>query len=79
MLEAHDLLHEFPEHKERIHDLKLSNQHFAKLFDRYHGLDREIHRIEVGAETACDERLNTLKGERVQLKDQLYALLKAPH
>ena len=30
--EKHDLLHELPEYKERIHELKISNHHFAKLF-----------------------------------------------
>ena len=40
------LLHELPEHKETIHELKLSNNHFAKLFNQYHESDHEIHRIE---------------------------------
>ena len=30
--EKHDLLHELPEYKEHIHELKISNHHFAKLF-----------------------------------------------
>jgi len=30
--EHHDLVHEFPEHKARIHELKMNQQHFAKLF-----------------------------------------------
>lgn len=77
MIEAHDLAHEFPEHKTRIHDLKMSSGHFARLFERYHALDRDIHRMEVGAEVACDDRLNLLKAERVQLKDELYAMLQA--
>ena len=29
----HDLIHEFPEFKDKIHQLKTSNAHFAKLFD----------------------------------------------
>ena len=31
--EKHDLAHELPEFKEKIHELKLSNRHFQKLFD----------------------------------------------
>lgn len=30
--EKHDLVHELPEYKDRIHELKTSNRHFANLF-----------------------------------------------
>ena len=36
MVEKHDLLHEFPESKDTIHELKTNNRHFARLFDQYH-------------------------------------------
>jgi len=36
--EKHDLIHELPEHRERIHDLKMNDHHFARLFDEYHEL-----------------------------------------
>ena len=49
-MKKHDLLHEFPEHKEKIHDLKLNNAHFRKLFDDYDVVEHDIHRIETGAE-----------------------------
>ncbi|MGB5677189.1 MAG: GTP-binding protein, partial [Gammaproteobacteria bacterium] len=44
--EKHDLIHELPEHKERIHQLKISDEHFSKLFDEYHELDHQILRME---------------------------------
>ena len=31
----HDIAHEFPEHLEKIHSLKTTDAHFAKLFDEY--------------------------------------------
>lgn len=74
-LEKHDLLHEFPEHKERIHALKVGNQHFSKLFDEYHDLDHEVHRIEQGAENTSDDYLETKKKERLNLKDQLFKMI----
>ena len=37
-LEKHDLIHELPEYKERIHDLKTTNRHFASQFEKYHEL-----------------------------------------
>lgn len=77
MIEKHDLLHEFPEHKDAIHNLKLNNAHFSKLFDAYHELDHEIHRIEQGVENTSDAYIETKKKERLSLKDQLYSMIKS--
>ncbi len=74
-MQKHDLLHEFPELKDKIHDLKVSDSHFRKLFDEYHELDHSIHSIETGATATTDEHLNELRKKRVTLKDSLYALL----
>jgi len=75
-MEKHDLLHEFPEMKEKIHELKMSDNHFKKLFDEYHELDHAIHRIETGAEISTDEHLTELRKKRVNLKDQLFTYLQ---
>ena len=75
-MEKHDLRHEFPEFETKIHGLKVSDSHFKKLFDDYHEVNNEIHRIETGAEMTTDETLNGLRIRRVELKDQLYAMLK---
>lgn len=74
-LEKHDLHHEFPEHYERIHKLKIENAHFAKMFDQYHDLNREVRRIEEGVENTSDEYLEDLKKKRLLLKDQLYEMI----
>ena len=76
-LEKHDLLHEFPEHKETIHDLKMTNHHFARLFEQYHEVDHEVHRIEVGSENTSDDYLEDKKKQRLHLKDELYAMIQA--
>ncbi len=75
--EKHDLVHEFPEHRERIHELKTGDQHFSRLFDEYHELEHRIRRIENDVEPTTDEYLETLKKERLFLKDQLYGMLTA--
>jgi uncharacterized protein len=75
-MEKHDLIHEFPEQKEKIHELKTHNHHFRKLFDEYHTVNNDIHRIETGAEETTDQVLNDLRLKRVHLKDQLYQILK---
>lgn len=75
--EKHDLVHELPEHKDRIHELKLSNAHFKKLFDEYHEVDHEVLRMEEGIETPSDEVLEETKKKRLYLKDQLYRMIVA--
>ncbi len=75
-MEKHDLLHEFPTKKDRIHELKTNDVHFRKIFDEYHLNDHAIHRIESGAEVSTDEFLTELRRKRVLLKDQIYEYLK---
>jgi len=74
--EHHDLLHEFPDFRERIHELKMSNPEFAALYKQYEATDQEVYRIEEGFENPSDEYTEQLKKKRVMLKDQLYAMLK---
>lgn len=75
--EKHDLLHEFPEHKDKIHELKMNNTHFAKLFEQYHEVEHEVRRIEEGNETTSDDYLEQKKKERLKLKDDLLAIITA--
>ena len=75
--EKHDLIHEFPEYKDKIHELKTSDPHFAKLFDEYHEIEHEVRRIEENIETTSDEYLEEQKKKRLNLKDQLFAMLKS--
>ena len=75
--EKHDLIHELPEHRDRIHELKVSNKHFAKMFEEYHDIDHEIHRIETEIEPTSDEYLEDRKKQRLYLKDKMYEMIKA--
>lgn len=74
-MEKHNLVNEFPQHKQKIHELKMNDQHFKKIFDEYENVDIDIHRIETGAEVTKDEVLNGLRMKRVHLKDQISGLL----
>jgi uncharacterized protein len=74
--EKHDLVHELPEHKEAIHHLKMNDKHFARLFDEYHETDHEVHRIETGVENTADSYLDERKKRRLQLKDELFEIIK---
>jgi len=75
--EKHDLIHELPEHKDRIHELKMNNKHFEKLFTKYHDLDHQIRRIEEGVETPSDDFVEELKKKRLHLKDELLGMIKS--
>jgi len=75
--EKHDLLHEFPEHRERINALMANDNHFAHLAGKYNEVDKEIYRIEQGAETPSDEYTEQLKKQRLLLKDELLAIITA--
>ena len=35
----HELHEEFPEKADKIHELKVSNPHFARLHDEYHEVE----------------------------------------
>ena len=77
MSEHHDLVHEFPEHREKIHTLKMHNAHFAKLFDEYHVLTKEVEHLENTGVPVSDVAFENQKKKRAQLKDQLYAMIVA--
>jgi uncharacterized protein len=76
-MERHDLLHELPEYQDRIHQLKLENAHFRKVFDEYHELEHEIHRINTGVETVTDEQLHQLNANLLFMKDELVSIIKS--
>ena len=75
--EKHDLIHELPEYRETIHKLKTSDNHFARLFDEYHEVDHEVHRIETNIETTSDEYLEEKKKQRLHLKDELLEMIRS--
>jgi len=55
----------------------MTDNHFARLFDEYHKLDHEVHRIETGAKNTSDDYLEERKKTRLNLKDQFFSMLKA--
>ena len=71
----HELAEEFPEHVGKMHEMKGGNAHFAKLFDEYHLLNREIHRAETNIEPTDDFHMEDMRKQRLLLKDQIYGML----
>ncbi|RVU32486.1 MULTISPECIES: YdcH family protein [Neptunomonas] len=76
-IEHHDLVHELPEFREEIHQLKMSDAHFSKLFDEYHVVTKQVEKMEAEIEPVATKVEEELKVKRLHLKDQLYAMLRA--
>ncbi|TDG12509.1 DUF465 domain-containing protein [Seongchinamella unica] len=76
-VEHHDLHHEFPELTDRIHELKMKDSHFRRLFDEYHELTRNIEKMEDEITPVATRTEGEAKKRRVQLKDELYRMLTA--
>jgi len=72
----HPLIEEFAEYKDTIHDLKMNNSHFRRLANEYEGIDKSIFRAEQGIEVVNDDYLDSIKKERLHLKDLIYSMLR---
>ena len=66
---------DFPDMAERIHELKTTDNHFARLVEEYHELNRQIHRIETRVEPSSEDVEEELKRKRVRLKDEIAQML----
>lgn len=73
----HELAEEFPEHANRMHELKQSDAHFARLFDQYHEVNRSVHRAETNVEPLEELAEVALRKERAHLKDEIWRILSS--
>ena len=76
-IEHHDLVHEFPALRDRIHQLKIGNEHFRKLFDEYHALTNTVEQMQAEVIPVATHTEEDAKLRRVHLKDELYKMLIA--
>ncbi|MCX2980442.1 DUF465 domain-containing protein [Halieaceae bacterium IMCC14734] len=74
-VEHHDLVNEFPTMRDKIHELKLSDTHFRKLFDQYHELTRAVENMENEVTPVASVTEEEAKLKRLHLKDELYRML----
>ncbi len=68
------MLHEY---RDIISDIKVSNAHFAKIFEKHNDLDQQIADVEEGREHMEQLALEGLKKEKLKLKDEAYAMIMA--
>ncbi|PID47697.1 MAG: hypothetical protein CR967_03475 [Proteobacteria bacterium] len=66
------MLHEY---RDIITKIKQKNAHFAKIFEKHNELDQQIANVEEGREHMDDLSLETLKKEKLRLKDEAYAMI----
>jgi len=71
----HELAEEFPHQHDKLHALKGSNEHFARLADSYHDINRQIHRAETNVEPLEQLKEVELRKKRSHLKDEIAAML----
>jgi len=66
------MLHEY---RDEIHELKQQNAHFAKIFEKHNELDQKVEDAEAGRIPMTDMELETLKKEKLLLKDEAYKMI----
>jgi len=72
-----ELAEEFPDRIELMSQLKQSDAHFAKLFDEYHDINRQVHRANTLIEPTDDLHETELRRHRLALKDEIWKMLTA--
>ncbi len=73
----HELIEEFPDQIDAMHQLKEADAHFSKMYDDYHTLNRTIHRAETDIEPTDDLHMTQMRKQRLALKDAISAALNA--
>lgn len=73
---ADDLQEKLPGSVAALYRLKLENPHFRRLVDQYHGVNREIHRLEAGTDAARNAHAEELKKWRLNLIDEIASLVQ---
>lgn len=66
----------FPEYRQLITELKTSDHHFLRLFDKHNELDQKIKNMEAHTDPGTPEEIEVLKKKKLLLKDQLYGILQ---
>lgn len=73
----HTLQEEFPTQMDKLHALKLSNAHFAKLLEEYDAANDRVHRAETNVEPMEQLAEVALRKQRATIKDEIARMLNA--
>ncbi len=66
----------FPEYRDLITKLKHKDHHFDKLFEKHSELDQYIQKMESHIDPGTEMKVEKLKKEKLQLKDEIYQILR---
>ena len=66
------MLHEY---RDEIRELKQSNAHFAKIFEKHNDLDQKTTDADEGRLHLSDIELEVMKKEKLLLKDEALMLI----
>ncbi|MBN2768488.1 MAG: YdcH family protein [Campylobacterales bacterium] len=66
------MLHEY---RDEINELKATNAHFAKIFEKHNELDRQAKDADEGRAHLSDLELENIKKEKLLLKDEALKLI----
>ncbi len=76
-VEKHELVSDFPEHKELIRALRATNEQFRQLLYEHQKVSDLVYKLEVDFDKVTDEELEAAKKKRLALTDDLYHMLIA--
>jgi uncharacterized protein YdcH (DUF465 family) len=65
----------FPEYHDLITKLSASDDHFGRLVEKHTLLDQKIKDMVRHTQLATQEEIETLKKEKLLVKDQVFAIL----
>lgn len=77
MATPHAIHEEFPDHADQIHELKISNAHFARLLEEYDQVNDQVHSAETMVHPVSDQAEKDLRRQRAHLKDEIAHMLNA--
>lgn len=72
----HTLHEEFPADVEKLHALKVSNAHFARLLSEYDTVNDQVHRAETRVDVLSSDHESELRKKRSHLKDEIARMLR---
>jgi len=63
------------EYRDEIHDLKMQNAHFAKIFEKHNEIDQKTTDADEGRLHLSNLEIEALKKEKLLLKDQALKMI----
>ena len=63
------------EYRDEITNLKQTNRHFLRIFEKHNNLDQEVKDAEYGRVGMSDMSIEKMKKEKLLLKDEMLKMI----